>query len=411
VPESRIERGWSTWYWATDEGRLGAEPDERLFRYVSGAPVFRNFHDRLRLSREGLGGEFSLIRAHVGIEGYYPRQGGYRVAFDAPGIQERVDLGRLRLVAAVLLEGFAGASVLAEPVTDFEVREGRVRARGARRGGKAGAFAGATAECAVDGSLEWYNPNDGIGFEAFAQVGASGEVAFGAGAAAQFRIGFEAGRFLIQGRARAVLGPGAGGSVLFMVDTGHLWAFFRFLGQKVRELGQQYRALIQEDAFRYFHAAFARFGTQGGDPDSYLLQEEALRDWWRGVADTNVSPSQLATSLHSHPDLVYYATPPMRGRWLAILEQGIEEAASEVERQRLRRAAVALTRAIQDQAERNEVMACLTLDGGRINPAEGASRLVALAADCPELGSCLVGLDALPKRVAVADPPAGKGQA
>jgi hypothetical protein len=373
--------------------------------------VFRNFHDRLRLSREGLGGEFSLIRAHVGIEGYYPRQGGYRVAFDAPGIQERVDLGRLRLVAAVLLEGFAGASVLAEPVTDFEVREGRVRARGARRGGKAGAFAGATAECAVDGSLEWYNPNDGIGFEAFAQVGLGGGAMTGLGFESGFHISFRDGRFRIAAQARVVFGAGAGGRVAFMVDTGHLWAFFRFLGQKVRELGQQYQVLIEEKFFRYFNSAFARFGVQGGDPESYLRQERALDNWWAGEDSVGPSPAQLAANLQAHPDLVHYATPAMRGRWLAILEQGIEETGSPVERERLRQAAVALTRAIQDQAERNEVMACLTPDGSRINPADGASRLAALATDCPELGSCLAGLDVLPERVAVADPPEGKGQA
>lgn len=118
-----------------------------------------------------------------------------------------------------------------------KVEKGSEAEQGASLGAAATAFAGAKAEAGVKAMLEWQKPETNI-FSLFAEAGYSVSGMAGAGASAEFKVGYDSysGKFVCKIKAEATLGLGCGGCFSFAVGADALLDFVKLIYQKLEDV-------------------------------------------------------------------------------------------------------------------------------------------------------------------------------
>jgi hypothetical protein len=365
----------------------------QILRYSYGASAKNNFS--LSNKTFGIKGEasadFALAEGKVGVNGYYPDAQGWALQFSYTvenglyqGRVKQFDFGHIRAKAALELAGFAGASCQASGGMTFELDAGTVRPRGSTKddehfvgvGGEA--FAGIKATGAVDGSLEWQNPENGLAWAALMTIGVEGSAAFGGGANAEFYIDYFEGKFTIRAQAKLIWGVGGGGGFAFTVGADTIVDFFLFIYHQLKNNDFNFVDVLSLRAFEYYDTVRSYLAFYEDTLEQvYEEGRKFLRDMKFSILDklqvledakqNQAKAEALAKRLLDNPDLVTFLTPEGKGRLLRNLCYSYWSSLEETQED----AMLAILRTVQTWNEYKEIMEHLSGDGRRILPNKG----------------------------------------
>lgn len=218
--------------------------------------------------------------------------------------------------------------------------------QGGNLGAAATAFAGAKASAGVKAMLEWQKPETNV-FSLFAEAGYSVSGMAGAGASADFKVGYDSvsGKFVCKMKAEATLGVGCGGAFSFAVGADTLIDFVQLVYQKLADVDFSFLDIFETE-------------TEGAEIDVYKLYSQTLLELIKSgnvtgtlaaasvgaiaivmapliatgsrLAATWDSPreedekkglEELATCIKKRSDILAYLNPETKGRLLYLLSK------------------------------------------------------------------------------------------
>ncbi len=211
-------------------------------------------------------------------------------------VVDMLPMGRVRLWFNLAVGGAVGASLLAEGGVEVEFDangtqkiKGRATERTATQisrramvvndkkpikaeaGAKAEitAFAGASAEGAVKGALQWQKP-ESKEFGDFALIEPKIAGLAGIGGSAVFSIGYTGGKFKIVAKLSGCVGLGLSGKVAAEVGAAHIWEFACWFRHQVVAARDQNLEYFTEEAFDAFTAMYTLMIVEGSELATYL---------------------------------------------------------------------------------------------------------------------------------------------
>lgn len=287
-----------------------------------------------------------------------------------------LNMGVVRIYIENQLIGFVGASAQIEAqlqvmVKDNEQqvvagqRQGRMPRFQERQGGSSGqfykqmkkedegvtisaeAFAGASAEYSLKGSIQWLKPTpppsaDSIiitkttgAFTDFAAIGASIAGLAGIGAGAKFLCTFINGKFCFKVAASLCCGVGAKGAFLCEVGGKALMEFGSWLAYQLFALDYRFFDLVVKEAFETFTRicvmkitdlkkdVYETFNAMKNDIDAVQEKFESfvanLIDESKENIDASKKRNQLAKNIIANPEVLLTYTPEAKGILLYLL--------------------------------------------------------------------------------------------
>ncbi len=244
----------------------------QILRYAYGASVKSHFSfkDKTFGVKAGTNGSFAIAEGKIGTDIYGPNAEGYHMTFEHTvdhgphtGKVYNFDFGRVRSHLTLALAGFAGASFQASAGIYFEVKDGKVQARGATKnsansddsiagiGGEA--FAGLMVTGEATGAFEWQNPEENHNWATLMSLGCSGNVRFGAGASFNFYITYFEGKFVARAKAFACWGGGAGGEFTYTIGADTIVDFCTFVYHQLKNEDFHFVDILSEEAFNNYN--------------------------------------------------------------------------------------------------------------------------------------------------------------
>ncbi|MBY6206509.1 MULTISPECIES: hypothetical protein [Halomonas] len=334
-----------------DSSRVELSAEAQLMRWTSGASgmsgEFNPFQGKASLKADAKA-ELVLAEAKASLDFYTPA-GGLMLACELPNEAGIIDLGMIRSHAFITCSGGIGASVAAELSLNVDMRDGQLQTRGvqgqlAQRGlpgeqrsvvrqsgapqldnsevaGGMAAFAGGQAIATFGVQLEWKNPEEGNKFKPFAKSAPSAVGMLGIGAAANFSVYYDNGKFRISAQAGVCCGIGLKGKIDFEVDAGLIYEFAKWVVYQLKNIDYSRLFFINEDAFYVLSNVIAIMVAEGGDIADYLadtadvvekLASEVFSEL-SSNAENAYKRSDLAERINENPDLLRYATPDTKG--------------------------------------------------------------------------------------------------
>ncbi|MBY6031383.1 hypothetical protein KUV41_18635 [Halomonas sp. DP8Y7-1] len=334
-----------------DSSRVELSAEAQLMRWTSGASgmsgEFNPFQGKASLKADAKA-ELVLAEAKASLDFYTPA-GGLMLACELPNEAGIIDLGMIRSHAFITCSGGIGASVAAELSLNVDMRDGQLQTRGvqgqlAQRGlpgeqrsvvrqsgspqldnseiaGGMAAFAGGQAIATFGVQLEWKNPEEGNKFKPFAKSAPSLVGLLGAGAAANFSVYYDSGKFRITAQAGVCFGPGIKGKVDFEVDAGLIYEFVKWVIYQLKNIDYSRLLFIDESAFHAITSIVTMAAIEGGRLSEYLREEasDIIDDLARTLAKTRVdidnasARGKLSESINEGNDVMKHATPDAKG--------------------------------------------------------------------------------------------------
>ncbi|MCA0973984.1 hypothetical protein LCL99_05845 [Halomonas denitrificans] len=344
-----------------DSSRVELSAEAQLMRWTSGASgmsgEFNPFQGKASLKADAKA-ELVLAEAKASLDFYTPA-GGLMLACELPNEAGIIDLGMIRSHAFITCSGGVGASVAAELSLNIDMRDGQLQTRGvqgqlAQRGlpgeqrsvvrqsgapqldnseiaGGMAAFAGGQAIATFGVQLEWKNPEEGNKFKPFAKSAPSAVGMLGIGAAANFSVYYDNGKFRISAQAGVCCGIGLKGKIDFEVDAGLIYEFAKWVVYQLKNIDYEKLLFIDESAFYALSNIVAMAVADRGELFEYLEEttreiSDSARDCFGEVKSSisdAVNRSDLSERINENPEILKYTTPEAKGviiYWLMQVE-------------------------------------------------------------------------------------------
>ncbi|HFD80256.1 MAG TPA: hypothetical protein ENK05_07710 [Gammaproteobacteria bacterium] len=291
------------------------------------------------------------------------------------------DLGDGRVQFDIFASAWAGANAAIAANAQFNMKDGMAELLGTRpppdparaappptdrpmdgalpqAGASAAVFAGAKATAGVKGEIQWKCPErsavngdteDGLSpleqvlennyvdqFVALGSVGMSVTGSAGAGAEADFKIGFDriTNKFIIKAKAAATVGLGFGGRLEFAIGVKHIYYFLTFAYTQLRRANFSFVDLFEDtdEAFERYCALSYRMLLEGNLKEASLYAwganamavlglGEDLVLWWKNRSEQLSQADKIIEIAQQKPYLLRYTSPEVKGRMLYVLAQ------------------------------------------------------------------------------------------
>ncbi|MGY2572389.1 LysM peptidoglycan-binding domain-containing protein [Vibrio sp. C8] len=262
--------------------RFATSAEAQLLRWGAGVAIKSNIKPMDGKVDIGVSAsaKIALAEASVQLNSYLPYEAGFPVSLsytDANGNPQEHSFGRFRTNACITMSCFVGAmgsataevsnqgqeqvaghSVLLAPSVSMGESRGRI-------GVKAEGFAGAQVGGELTGGIEWQNPkyDNTPKFDALATIKAEGNLAFGAGAGADFYIELRNRQLYFHCNARLVWGPGGSGGFGASVNFEHIWSLAQVVWDGVQYVDYRKLDNVNEDMYEFLvHASYVAFATK-----------------------------------------------------------------------------------------------------------------------------------------------------
>lgn len=325
---------------------IAIEPAAQYLRYFAGASLEAEWSPLKGKAslRANASGEFMIGEAKIKASCYWPDQAGWVFACYGPVSGLAYPVGLMRFAAEIELTAMAGTSAIAElgieaNYTDLvkglaglcgtplknagerQVKIGQLKAdakksgQSAEGGGSAGLFAGVSAGGSIKGALQWNSPEEQA-FVNLADIGPGIHLQAGAGAGAEFRIGFDRGKFYITASASACLGAGAKGKLELSVDVAKTLELCKYMAFAAYACGYEVAELMDapaQAAWQYISlsAKAIEESLSALGNDAITIRNKLLDAW-----TSEVTSSGTAIAIDSNPRLLEYASPEAKATWL-----------------------------------------------------------------------------------------------
>ncbi len=230
--------------------------------------------------------------------------------------------------------GATGGSKKAERGSEVE--------EGASLGAAGEAFAGAKAEAGAKALLEWLKPATS-NFAHLAEAGYSISGSAGAGASADFKIGYDtrSGKFVCKMKAEATLGVGCGGAFNFAVSLNNLLDFVQLVYSKLKDVDFSFLDIFETaddesamDVYQLFSqvviemikgghlvGAITTATTAAVAVQMAPILKDGLQlvDRWQASSREKENLKELAETIERDSDIIKCLTPETKGRILYLL--------------------------------------------------------------------------------------------
>ena len=360
----------------------------QILRYSYGSSTKSNFSlkDKTFGIKSETNASFAIAEGKIGTDLYGPSAEGFHMTFEHTvehgphtGKVYNFDFGHVRSHVSLAVAGFAGASFQASGDLYFEVKDGKVQARGATKnsanpdesiagvGGEA--FVGLKVTGELTGAFEWQNPENENKWASIMGVGCGGHISFGAGAEFNFYITYFDGKFVARAKAFACWGGGAGGEFTYTINANTIVEFCTFFYHQLKNKDFHFVDILSPEAFRYYDAvsqyiviaekSLKEIYIKGEAEFDHII--ETIDDALGALAEQQ-SAAKIALTLLSEPENLVFLTPEGKGRLLYHLCP--TNWATHEERQE--EAIVAIIKTIQSWHEYVEVMVHCTIDGSPV---------------------------------------------
>ncbi len=268
------------------------------------------------------------------------------------GVQASVTAGlSVKSDKLMLLQGLQPTALTDEEKADAgsgaiggskKAERGQEVEEGANLGAAGEAFAGAKAEAGVKTLLEWLKPAAST-FAHLAEAGYSISGSAGAGASADFKIGYDArsGKFVCKMKAEATLGVGCGGAFSFAVSLNNLVDFVQLVYSKLKDVDFSFLDIFETryddsriDVYQLFSQMVIEM-IKGGhligaittatvsaiavQMAPILKEGIQLVDRWQASSREEDNLKELAETVEKDSDIIKCLTPETKGRILYLL--------------------------------------------------------------------------------------------
>ncbi|MDF3832024.1 hypothetical protein P3W85_03500, partial [Cupriavidus basilensis] len=277
--EHHLERRGSLSHGETKLADIELSADAQLMRFSYGGSLNGDLSvmdRRVSVKAEGHAA-IDFAKAEANLDLYFPRKEGWLwTVQDRQGKSYDLIAARCRITLEV--SGVVGASIAGElamkvQVSPLDNKSPRVSGKPGRKGKKArgkrsvsintndeadvgaldvsvSAFAGARADAALTGALEWRDPESlDKAFVSIADIAPSAGGMAGIGAGAKFKIEYIDGTFRFTAHASLCVGLGAEGGIEFEVGVKQMALFFRCLFYNLAYWQFKNLEIISDDAF------------------------------------------------------------------------------------------------------------------------------------------------------------------
>lgn len=340
----------------------------QVMRYLAGVGLSGNWEPlkgEVSLKASGRA-EFAVAEAKAQATYHFPHYAGWML-FVEDAASKRYPLGAIRLQAELGLSGLAGASAVAELGLVVDVsKDNRAgikgiptpRQRTSREinvgqytvapgvAAELDVFAGAKADVALSGSVQWLHPEETNGsFKDFCKIGPGLGAQVGIGAGGMMEITYERGKFRIKVMASVCFGLGAKGKMELEVDAGQVaeflkWFFYQLYHADFMRIKIVEERTLQAIAYLHFLTLDANsrvsdllFETQDDIKQALKLLSQKLENADRRVALMQRILTNKAALRYTPPEtkgmILYQLTrhsnadwaDPRNHRWLSAFGQ------------------------------------------------------------------------------------------
>ena len=312
----------------------------QLMRYLAGAGVTTEWEPRKgKVSLKATGrAEFAMAEGNAALACHFPHEAGWML-FVTGNDHTRYDLGAIRLKAELELSGLVGASAVAELALAVDVgKDNKAGVKGVpapkKRNSRAlnigqrpidpgvaaelEVFAGAKADIALNGSVQWMHTEETKGkFKDFCKVGPGLGAQAGIGAGGMMEITYTDGKFRIRVMASVCLGIGAKGKMELEVDAGLIAEFMKWFFYQLYHADFMRVKIISELTFKAI-CQIQFMALDAGDKIEAILAREKqnIEDTFNNIVkelDKADRRAQLMNRILSNPHLLQYSTPETKG--------------------------------------------------------------------------------------------------
>jgi hypothetical protein len=349
--------GWAN---ALNQGNQHLELgfEAQVMRYFAGAGISAEW-DPLghgMAVRAEARAEFAIGEAKADLASYWPSRGGYMLQIIGPQSGKVYSAGLIRLGAKIELTGLAGASACGQLALEVDYSDDRqkagVRGKASRTpltaldkpvnspasdddqnlskferykqemDTKVDLFAGARAECAISGALQWNSP-ESQSFDELCAISQNIQGQWGAGIAGQFNIDYRGGKFRLLAAAAVCLGAGGGGKLEFEVDAGNTLKFTGYLAYLLYSADYELLEIITGDGFNAWKNLIL-WSIQAGQKIDAAVNT-FLGDFYKAYSEFSTKLKQenerinLINNVLSNPKELEYAPPEAKGILLYYL--------------------------------------------------------------------------------------------
>jgi hypothetical protein len=250
--------------------------------------------DLTSIHEDSVDGVLDFGHVRILLKGYVSAWAGVEASVTA-GLEVKMD-------ELKVLKGFQPEELSAEekkelganaPGGSKKKEKGKDVKQGASLGAAASAFAGVKAEAGAKALLEWLKPEAKYpNFSHLAEAGYSVSGMAGAGASADFKIGFDtySRKFVCKMKAEATLGLGCGGCFSFAISANTLIDFVILVHEKLKDVDFSYLDIFETK-------------EEGGLVDVYKLYSQTLLELIKSgnVVGTLTAVSAGVVALHMAP--------------------------------------------------------------------------------------------------------------